>query len=102
MMKRRRIHAEHLLGRMVYDIDNRRVGRIEEIEAEERRDGYYVTSFLLGEKGMLKRMSIWGIGPLLFRLLAGQAKQKAGSIPWERIDISNPKRPRLRCRKSDL
>jgi hypothetical protein len=101
-MKPRRIHAEHLLGRMVYDSDNRRVGRIEEVEAEETPDGCYVSNFVLGERGMLKRMSIWGIGPLFFPSLVRHAEKTARGIPWEKMDISNPKRPRLRCRRSEL
>src|SRR4051812_18020274 len=101
-MKARRIHAEHLLGRMVYDSDNCKVARIEEIEAEETRDGCYVSNFILGHRGMLKRMSIWGVGRLFFPSLVTHAEKNAPCIPWDRMDISNPKRPRLRCRRNEL
>jgi hypothetical protein len=101
-MKSRRVHAEHLLGRVVYDIDNWKVGRIEEIEAEQTRDGCYVKSFVLGERGLLKRLSLRGIGPLFFRSLAEKREQRARGVPWEKMDISNPKRPRLRCRRDEL
>ena len=101
-MKSRRIHAEHLLGRVVYDRDGQKVGRIEEIEAEQTREGCYITSFVLGERGLLKRLSIWGIGPLFFRSLSERGEKRARGVPWHKIDISNPKRPRLRCRREEL
>ena len=101
-MKQHRIHAEHLLGRVVYDVDNRKVGRIEEIEVEQTSHGCYVESFVLGYTGLLKRLSIWGIGPLFFPALVTKGEQHAESVPWDKIDISDPKRPRLRCRRDEL
>ena len=101
-MKSHRIHVEHLLGRVVHDVDNCKVGRIEEIEAEQTRDGCYVKSFVLGERGLLKRLSLRGIGPLFFQSLVAQREQSARGVPWNKIDISNPKRPRLRCRRDEL
>jgi sporulation protein YlmC with PRC-barrel domain len=100
-MKSRRIHAEHLLGRVVYDTDGCKVGRIEEIEAEETRDGCYVSSFVLGEKGLLERLST-RVAPLFLGALTAKAEQRKCAIPWEKLDISNPNRPRLRCRKTEL
>jgi sporulation protein YlmC with PRC-barrel domain len=100
-MKSRRIHAEHLLGRVVHDIDGCKVGRIEEIEAEETHDGCYVSSFVLGQKGLLERLSI-RVASLFFGALTTKGEQRGRDIPWEKMDISNPKRPRLRCRKTEL
>src|ERR1043166_9595082 len=101
-MKQRRVHAEHLLGRIVYDIDGCKVGRIEEIEVEETNRGCFVESFVLGEIGLLKRLSISGIGPLFFPVLAARGEQHARGLPWDKIDISDLKRPRLRCRRDEL
>ncbi|MFN2542690.1 MAG: PRC-barrel domain containing protein [Chthoniobacterales bacterium] len=101
-MKSRRIRVEHLLGRIVYDIDNCKVGRIEEIEAEQTGNGCYVKTFVLGEKGLLERLSISEVGPLFSHSLAAKGEQSARGVPWDKIDISNPKRPRLRCRRDEL
>jgi len=101
-MKQRRVHAEHLVGRTVHDIENQRAGRIEEIEAEETNGGCYVTGFVLGEKGLLKRLSIGGIGPLFIRSLQKRGQQHVRTVPWEKIDLSNPRRPKLRCRKDEI
>jgi sporulation protein YlmC with PRC-barrel domain len=101
-VKQRRIHAEHLLGRVVYDTEGHKVGRIEEIEVEQTTHGCYVESFVLGYSGLLKRLSIWGIGPLFFPALVTKGEQRAESVPWDKIDISDPTRPRLRCRRDEL
>ena len=101
-MKSRRIHAEHLLGRIVHDADGRRVGRIEEIEAEQTRNGCYISSFILGEHGLLKRLAIRGIEALLFRSITEKGVQRTRGVPWDKLDISNPKRPRLRWRRDEL
>jgi len=101
-MKLQRIHAEHLVGRMVYDIDNRRVGRIEEIQMEETERGYFVRSFVLGEKGLLKRLSLRGIAPLFMPAAAEKSVKRAKNIPWQQMNLSNPLKPKLRCGKDEL
>jgi hypothetical protein len=101
-VKQRRIHAEHLLSRTVRDIDGRRVGRIEEIEVEHSSDGCFVTGFVLGAEGLLQRLSFRGLGPLFIPSLAHKAQKRAKTIPWEQMDLTNPKRPRLCCHKADL
>jgi hypothetical protein len=57
---------------------------------------------VLGHAGLLKRLSIQGIGPLFFPALVRSAQQRARGVPWDKIDISDPKRPRLRCRRDEL
>jgi sporulation protein YlmC with PRC-barrel domain len=101
-MRNRRVHLEHLLGRSVRDSDGCKVGRIEEVEAEETDEGCRVTKFVLGEAGFLKRLSIRAIGPLFIRSLAAKGKESRRDVPWQKIDLSNPKRPKLRCRKAGL
>jgi sporulation protein YlmC with PRC-barrel domain len=101
-MKTRRIHVEHLLGRSVHDAAGRRVGRIEEIKAEQNSRGCMVTEFVLGEGGLWQRLSFQGIGPLFVRSLAGKSRTRANTIPWQQMDLSNPRRPKLRCREDEL
>jgi hypothetical protein len=99
---KRRIHAEHLLGRSVRDIDGRKVARIEEIQVENSNDRCLVTGFVLGAEGLLKRLSFRGIAPLFLPSLADRAQKRAKTVSWQQMDLTNPKRPRLRCRKEDL
>jgi sporulation protein YlmC with PRC-barrel domain len=101
-MKERRIHVEQLLGRTVRDIDGRRAGRIEEVEAENSRHGCLVTGFVLGAEGLLQRLSFRGVAALFIPSLSAKAQKQAKAVSWEQMDLTNPKRPRLRCRKEDL
>jgi sporulation protein YlmC with PRC-barrel domain len=101
-MKSRRIHVEHLLGRSVHDIAGRRLGRIEEIKAEQSTSGCFITGFVLGEPGLLQRLSFAGIAPLFFPSLAAKRRVRARTIPWQKMDLSNPLRPRLRCTEEEL
>jgi sporulation protein YlmC with PRC-barrel domain len=101
-MKQRRLHVEHLLGRTLRDVDGRNAGRIEEIEVENTNRGCFVTAFVLGQKGLLKRLSFRGIGPLFLPSLANKGQMRAKEVPWEQLNLSNPQRPRLRCRKDEL
>jgi len=95
-MKSRRIHAEQLLGRTVRDSNGRRIGRIEEIKAEQTSRGCFVTEFVLGEEGLLQRLSIRGIVPLFFPSLAEKWRTRGQGIRWDKLDLSDPKRPELR------
>jgi hypothetical protein len=101
-MKPHRVHVEDLLGKTVRDIDNRRAGRIEEIEVENTSRGCFVTAFILGEKGLLQRLSFRGLLPLFLPWLLKKGHTYGKDVPWERMDLSNPKRPRLRCRKDEV
>jgi sporulation protein YlmC with PRC-barrel domain len=101
-MKQRRVHVEHLLGRTVHDADGRKAGRLEEIEVEETSRGCFVTKFVLGPRGLLTRLSFSGIGPLFFPSLGDKRRTRLKKVPWEQMDLSNPRRPRLRCRKDEL
>jgi sporulation protein YlmC with PRC-barrel domain len=100
-MKKRLIHAERLLGRSVLDIDNKDAGRIEEIEIEQTSEGAFVTRFVLGQKGLLKRLSFKGFRPLFVRSRP-QSESRHSNVPWEQMDLSRPKHPRLRCRREEL
>ena len=101
-MKERRIHVERLLGRSVRDTDGRRAGRIEEIEVESCSQGCFVTGFVLGAEGLLQRLSFRGIVPLFIPSISAKAQKRAKVVPWQQMDLRDPKRPRLRCRKNDL
>lgn len=101
-MKTRSVNAEQLLGRMVHDVANRRVGRIEEIELEVVGAVCRVTNFVLGEHGLLQRLSFRGLAPLFFRRLAAKHATRQNRVPWAKMDLSRPKHPTLTCRKEEL
>ena len=85
----REVHLELLLGMEVLSREGRRVGRIEEIRAEDRE----ITEFLIGEGALIERLSAMG----LFHW-----KKKGYRVRWDQIDWADMDRPRLTCRVSDL
>src|SRR3954469_8835843 len=99
---KRIIHAEDLIGRNVHDAENERVGRIEEIEVTTISGRCYVETFVLGARGLLERLSFRGIAPLFIRGLAQEGERRAIRVPWDKMDLSRPQRPKLRCRKDEL
>ena len=101
-MKERRIRLQDLLGRSVRDSNSERVGRIEEIEAEQNADGCHATMFVLGPAGLLERLSL-GTLHRLFGPSRGEKRDAKGQrVPWEQMDLSDPRRPKLRCSKEEL
>src|SRR5436309_1090531 len=86
-MKQRLINAERLIGRVVCDLDNKKAGRIEEIEIEDTGSGCFVDGFVLGEEGLLRRLSFRGIGPLFIRSLADKPTSAQCTVPWQKMDL---------------
>ena len=96
--KKNEIKLELLLGRQVVDADGVRIGRIEEVLAERDGDELLVTEYLIGSYGLFKRLSIFHIGVGLLRYLGGRAHSATPHrIPWEKLDLSDEKHPRLTC-----
>jgi hypothetical protein len=94
-MTRHEVYADALLGRKVVALDNRPVGRIEELHAEQHGDYFDVVEFVIGSAGLLERLNV-GI-----RRLFGRSR-KGDVARWDQIDISDPRRPRLKCSVKDL
>jgi hypothetical protein len=51
------------------------------IELENSTDGCFVTGFVLGAQGLLRRLSFRGIGTLLIPSLAHKAQKGAKTVP---------------------
>lgn len=97
------VHVELLIGRRVVDANGEGVGRIEEMLAEEKGDDLVVTEVLVGTYGLFQRLSIFHFGIGFLRLFGARSHTaKPTTIPWNRIDLSDPEHPRLTCAKSEL
>lgn len=97
------IHLELLLGRRVVDAEGRHAGRLEEMRAELRADEWVITEFLVGRAALVERLSAWKIGMSLLRLLGSRKGAAAGyRVPWDKLDLSDPARPRLSCLCDEL
>jgi sporulation protein YlmC with PRC-barrel domain len=95
-MKSAKVHLELLVGREVHDSEGKRLGQIVTVTAERQGDGYVVQDFLLGPAAILRRLGISTLG------IVGFKRWKPLTVPWDQLDLSDPKRPRLRCRADEL
>jgi len=89
------VALDQLLGRRVLGLDHHPVGRLEEFRVEKTGREFVVTEFVIGAGGLLERLGL-GLRVLLGRRVTGHVAR------WDQIDISDPKRPRLRCALAEL
>ena len=103
-MARHWIHLEQLVGTSVRDSAGRTIGRIEEVHAEQSNGQALITEFILGEEGLLQRLSISDASMLILRWFGAQRSGKKASycVPWQEMDFSQPHRPKLRCTLEEL
>ena len=90
------IHAELLLGRRVLDVNDRVVGRIRSIHARRRGHDFFIEEYHIGPAAFLE---VLGIST---RRMVGLSFREPIRIPWQKLDLSDPERPRLRCAKEEL
>ena len=98
----RKIHLERLLGKKVYDRNGRRAGRIEEVRARVSAEGCMVEAYLLGRAGLIARLSIVGLTQTLLGFAGAKGSATANEVPWHQMDLTDPRRPRLRCTLEEL
>ena len=101
-MATRELHLELLLGRAVIDAAGERVGRIEEVRAEQQADEWVITEYLVGLAAIAERLSAQR---LIARFLPWfqQPNGRIGyCIPWDKLDLSDPEHPRLTCTIKEL
>ena len=90
------LRLERLVGRMVLSTDNKRIGRLEEVRAEQHGAAWIVTAFVLGRAGLAERL---GVGA---RLLFGTKRPSGYVARNDQLDISDIEAPRLLCPVEEL
>jgi sporulation protein YlmC with PRC-barrel domain len=102
----RTVSLDDLVGRVVHDADGRRIGRIEELEAEialERRGNeYVVTRFGVGRWGPLDTIASARILQQLVRRIMRATSYVRYDIPWDWMDLSDLAHPRVLRREQEL
>ena len=101
-MSKQRIHLELLLGRKVRDSAGESAGRIEEVIARQQDGECRVRAYMLGREGLLERLSITGVSLLFLGLLGAHRRGKAREAPWNQMDLTDVKHPKLRCTIAEL
>jgi len=94
------IHLDLLLGRPVLARNGRPIGRIEEFRAERRGHELVVTEYHVGPEALLERLSASGLS--FMSLFGIRSRRRGRRIPSDKLDLSNPKKPRLTCSVEEL
>jgi sporulation protein YlmC with PRC-barrel domain len=93
----REIHAELLLGRQVFAKDGEAIGRIEEIIAEPKGNLLVVLEYHLGSYALMERLSASPFGRALLEFFGAGRIGQGYRVPWHRLDLSDPEKPKLLC-----
>lgn len=96
------MHVELLIGAKVRDVDGNVVGRIEEFRARNAEKGCVVESYLIGASALIERLSAWTLVRPIARSLHARKLYYVYDVPWQDMDLSDPKRPKLRIAKGEL
>lgn len=87
---------DELVGRRVVDARGRAVGPLEEVVVDPRDGRWTVVEYHVGSAALVERLA--GFPPVrALRALFG-LRPPAGAyrVPWDRLDLSDPRRPVLR------
>jgi sporulation protein YlmC with PRC-barrel domain len=96
------IRVELLVGTKVHDADGRNVGRIEEIRVERQEKALLVEAYLIGASALIDRLSAWTLVRPIKRFLRTRRIYSVYEVPWQDMDLSDPKRPVVRTAQRDL
>jgi len=95
------INLELLLGRKVFALNGKSIGRLEEVRGKLSPGECHVTEFLVGHYAMFERLSAWSIVRSLLSLF-GSLIKSGYRVPWDKLDLSDPKHPKLACKVAAL
>jgi sporulation protein YlmC with PRC-barrel domain len=96
------VNVELLIGTKVRDAEGQNVGRIEEFRVDRDDNSCAVESYLIGAAGLISRLSAWTLVRPIARALHARKLYNLYDVPWQDIDLSDPKRPKLRIARGDL
>jgi len=100
-MAKQELHLELLLGKQIFALNGGAIGRIEEVRAELRKGECFVDEFLVGTYAVFERLSFWSIGRGILSLFGSHMKS-GYRIPWDKVDFTDPDRPRITCKVEEL
>lgn len=90
-MSGRTFHLDELVGSVVRDADGNAIGRIFDVRAEERDGSLEVVEYLVGTA------ALWQRAGLSLLAVLGVHRIEPRRIAWDRLDVSDPRRPVLRA-----
>jgi sporulation protein YlmC with PRC-barrel domain len=93
--------VEELIGRKVYDVDGRKIGRIEELVAEQQGPELVVIEVHVGPGALLERLIDLATLVPYSGTLQGWLRHMR-CIPWQQLDLTDPEHPRATVRVAEL
>jgi sporulation protein YlmC with PRC-barrel domain len=96
------VNVELLLGTNVRDIDGEEIGRIEELRVERDEKSCVVEAYLIGASALIERLSAWALVRPIKRFLGTRKLYAVYEVPWQDMDLTDPRHPRVRKAKRDL
>lgn len=85
------VHLEKIVATKIRDIDGKIAGRLEEVHADWRGGECIVTYYVIAPKGTYALQEI-GL----------EKRTRSLIVPWDRMNFSDPDKPRLTCRIDEL
>jgi sporulation protein YlmC with PRC-barrel domain len=101
-MAAKEIHVELLLGKRVLALNGQSIGHLEEIKADLRDGECFVEEFHVGSYAVFERLAAWTIIRVALKIFGARKKHKGYRVPWDKLDLSDPARPRLLCSVEEL
>ena len=98
----RQLRLLEILGRKVVDSEGVTLGHLEEIEMERGAESCPVQAYLVEHRGLLDRMSSWTLTSSMQKALSRRSSKKPYRVPWDEMDLSDPRHPRTLVPKSAL
>ncbi|HEY3056664.1 MAG TPA: hypothetical protein VGK31_12105 [Thermoanaerobaculia bacterium] len=84
------VPLEVVIGKKVRDADGKRAGRLEEVHGDWQGDQCVITHYEIATSAFT----------LVLRLLGAKGRHLV--VPWDKLDFTDPQRPRLTGRVADL
>ena len=91
------VRLELLLGRVVRDPEGKKAGRIRAVRAEREGEDCVVREYLLGAAALRARLGITA-----GRLFGWNVHREPLRVPWDLLDLRDPRKPRLLCAVAEL
>jgi sporulation protein YlmC with PRC-barrel domain len=96
------IKFELLMGKKVYATNGKVIGRLEEVRASLRSGECFVDEYHVGSYAVFERLAAHSLGRALLGKFGARHEGGGYRVPWDKLDLSDPLRPRLRCSVEEL
>jgi len=95
------VRVEAFLGKRVRDADGRFIGHLHDVRARREGDTLVVVDYLVGPAALFERFSLLEFGREMLALF-GFARSRGYVVPWQRMDLTVPGKPRCTCPAAEL